>query len=333
MNYYNEMDPYAAQWLRNLLEAGHIPQGDIDERSIEIVQPEDLTGYVQCHFFAGIAGWSHALRLAGWPNDQPIWTGSCPCQPFSAAGKRKGVADKRHLWPHFYRLIKAGHPAVIMGEQVAGKAGYGWFDGVATDLEREGYACRVVDIPACGVNAPHIRSRLYWVANSQLQRLEEWEGKQRDPCEEHSPTERGGNDGERLEYTTLNRRREGRAEYEVRSRRDTTTGTSGHGGVEDTAGSIGRQSQPSGNDSARQETRRQEGNSGLARGGTGSGFWNDWELIGPDPQGKYRRVKPGVRLLAHGVPARVGKLRAYGNAIVPELAAEVIRAYMEVTNA
>ena len=91
MNYYNEFDPYAAQWLRNLIDAGHIPKGEVDSRSIKDVSASDLTGFVQCHFFAGLGGWSHALRLAGWPEDRPVWTGSCPCQPFSAAGAGGGA--------------------------------------------------------------------------------------------------------------------------------------------------------------------------------------------------------------------------------------------------
>ena len=84
--YYNENNRFAAQWLRNLIAAGDIAPGDVDERSITEVRPDDLRGYTQCHFFAGIGGWSAALRLAGWPDDRPVWTGSCPCQPFSAAG-------------------------------------------------------------------------------------------------------------------------------------------------------------------------------------------------------------------------------------------------------
>lgn len=173
--YYNEIDPFAAQWLRNLIAAGHIPVGDVDERSITDVQPMDLEGYTQCHFFAGIAGWPHALRLADWPDDRPIWTGSCPCQPFSAAGKRKGIDDDRHLWPHFFRLISACRPSVIMGEQVAGAAGYGWFDEIATDLEGKSYAARATDIPACSIGALHKRHRLYWIATDTKRDEQPWE--------------------------------------------------------------------------------------------------------------------------------------------------------------
>ena len=119
--YYNEIDPYAAQWLRNLIAAGHIADGEVDERSIEDVRPSDLKGFTQCHFFAGIGVWSYALRQAGWSDDREIWTGSCPCQPFSAAGQGKGLADSRHLWPVWMELIATCSPRIIIGEQVASK--------------------------------------------------------------------------------------------------------------------------------------------------------------------------------------------------------------------
>lgn len=164
--YYNEIDPFAAQWLRNLIAAGHIAPGEVDERSIEDVTPDDLKGFAQCHFFAGIGVWSHSLRLAGWPDDSPVWTGSCPCQPFSAAGKGDGFADERHLWPHFFHLISERRPQHVFGEQVASGNANTWFDLVQADLEGVGYAFGLVPFTSAGVGAPHIRERAYWVANT-----------------------------------------------------------------------------------------------------------------------------------------------------------------------
>ncbi|HHT0484554.1 TPA: DNA cytosine methyltransferase [Klebsiella pneumoniae] len=164
--YYNEIDPFAAQWLRNLIAAGHIAPGEVDERSIEDVTPDDLRGFTQCHFFAGIGVWSHSLRLAGWPDDRPVWTGSCPCQPFSAAGKGDGFADERHLWPHFFHLISERRPQHVFGEQVAAGNANVWFDLVQADLEGMGYAFGLVPFTSAGIGAPHIRERAYWVAES-----------------------------------------------------------------------------------------------------------------------------------------------------------------------
>ena len=165
--YYNELNPYVAQWLRNLISAGHIAPGEVDERSILEVTPDDLRGYEQCHFFAGIGGWSAALRIAGWPDDRPVWTGSCPCQPFSAAGKQRGSDDERHLWPAFFNLIRERRPRSVFGEQVAGAAGLAWLDHVCADLESAGYAAGAANLPACSVGADHRRERLYWVANAE----------------------------------------------------------------------------------------------------------------------------------------------------------------------
>ena len=172
MNYYNEIDPYAAQWLRNLIDAGHIAPGIVDERSITDVKPADLAGYTQCHFFAGIGVWSHALRQSGWPDSRPVWTGSCPCQPFSTAGNQKGTADERHLWPVWFNLIRECRPPVVFGEQVETAIRHGWLDLVQTDLEREDYACGAVGIPAAGVGAPHIRQRLFFMADSNSGRYD-----------------------------------------------------------------------------------------------------------------------------------------------------------------
>ena len=164
--YYNDTDPFCVEWLSHLMSDGLIPLGLIDNRSIEDVAPEDLDGFTQCHFFAGIGGWSHALRLAGWPDDRPCWTGSCPCQPYSAAGQGKGFADERHLWPAFYHLISECRPVVLFGEQVTAAIGHGWLDLVQADMEGAGYAFWAHGLAACSVEAPHQRKRLYFVGES-----------------------------------------------------------------------------------------------------------------------------------------------------------------------
>jgi DNA (cytosine-5)-methyltransferase 1 len=163
--YYNENDPYAAAWLRNLIAGGHLPPDTVDERDVRNVRADEVRRYDQCHWFAGIGGWPYALELAGWPPARPVWTGSCPCQPFSAVGKRQGAGDDRHLWPVWFELIRQCRPPVIFGEQVASAIGYGWLDGVCADLEREGYAVGAAVLPASSVGAPHIRQRLFWVAD------------------------------------------------------------------------------------------------------------------------------------------------------------------------
>jgi DNA (cytosine-5)-methyltransferase 1 len=327
--YYNEIEPYAAQWLRNLIKEGLIADGEVDTRSIVDVAPDDLRGFTQCHFFAGIGGWSHAFRLAGWPDDRPVWTGSCPCQPFSSAGKGAGQADERHLWPIFFDLIRACRPPVVMGEQVAAAVGKSWLDGVYADLEGIGYACGAAVVPACAVNAPHRRDRLWFVAdaNSWGQPLSLNNGERATGMGSQQPS------GDSGCINVADAERFGR-EVEVFD-----AGSCGEeGGVWQTSGSgmrgafsikredVGDTNMPHG---------ERRGLSGGVHeenahhdGGSLHGAWDDslW-LAGAD--GKARRVKSGVRLLANGVPNRVGRLRAYGNAIAPPLAAEIIGAYME----
>lgn len=163
--YYNEIDPDAVATLHELMRCDLIAPGHIDSRSIKEVEPDDLDGFTQCHFFAGAGIWSVAARLAGWPDARPLWTASCPCQPFSVIGEGAEENDPRHLWPDVLRLLTARRPIVVLGEQVAGAAGYRWFDGVASDLDREYYESRAVDIPLQCVDAPCIRQRLFWLAH------------------------------------------------------------------------------------------------------------------------------------------------------------------------
>ena len=162
--YYNEFDLKAAEWLRELIKQCLIMDGEVDTRSICDVKPDDVRGFIRVGFFAGIGGWDYALRLAGWPEDEEIWHGSCPCQAFSTAGKQKGFDDHRDLWPVFFNLIKECRPKRLYGEQVENAIKHGWLDRVYADLEAENYAVGAAVLGAHSVGAPHMRQRLYWGA-------------------------------------------------------------------------------------------------------------------------------------------------------------------------
>ena len=254
-------------------------------------------------------------------------------QPFSVAGKGIGTSDERHLWPHFFRLIKACRPAVVMGEQVAGKAGYGWFDGVRSDLEGEGYASRAVDIPACSVNAPHIRQRLYWVAmaDASSQGLSECNGSGAySTRQSYAEPKCCGSVFDMGDPNGSGQREHGRP-VAVPSQQPSVecSGRDALAMADANSQSI-RGGMPGevvaasgGNESKTQERERI-----WADIGSSCDYWGNSEWVtGAD--GKSRRAQPGVRLLVNGVPNRVGRLRGYGNAIVPPLAAEVIKAFME----
>lgn len=163
--YYNEIDPYCCLWLENLMSADLIPKGDVDDRDIRDVKPSDLIDYDHCHFFAGLGGWAKAYKDQKY-YESKMWTGSCPCQPFSTAGAGKGFDDVRDLWPHWFHLIAQCLPTTIFGEQVAGKAGLNWFKRLQTDMGTLGYASVAIDLPAGGFGAAHKRSRTYWVSEN-----------------------------------------------------------------------------------------------------------------------------------------------------------------------
>ncbi|HDH1871578.1 TPA: DNA cytosine methyltransferase [Klebsiella quasipneumoniae subsp. similipneumoniae] len=350
--YYNEFDPFAAQWLRNLIAAGHIAPGEVDERSIEDVTPDDLKGFTQCHFFAGIGVWSHSLRLAGWPDDRPVWTGSCPCQPFSAAGKGDGFADERHLWPHFFHLISERRPQHVFGEQVASGNANTWFDLVQADLEGMGYAFGLVPFTSAGIGAPHIRERAYWVANAGSGRYD------RRTAAAGQETRAGSGIAIGVGIGGLGNanvaRLEGLSGNDGAAGREGTTGPAAAPGVLDGMAntdneqhsiavsgcghehaSTGREQDPAASAGLRGDYRPLEVN----------GFWRDADwLVCRD--GKWRPVEPGLEPLVDGAAARmgrvepgvarvassnrVGRLKGYGNAINAQAAAAFIRAYMGV---
>jgi DNA (cytosine-5)-methyltransferase 1 len=318
--YYNEIDPYAAQWLRNLIDAGLIAPGDVDERSIEDVRPIELFGYTQCHFFAGIGVWSLALRNAVWPDDEPVWTGSCPCQPFSAAGKGAGFADERHLWPAFHFLIEECRPRIVVGEQVASKDATPWLDLVQTDLEGMGYAFGAVAFPAAGVGAPHVRDRSYWLAYADDSRSQ---GRKR--VRERAAERPVGSSS--VAGIVADAVQPGWSEGRPISGDRQTAGVRGIGGLADSngrdAGTEGLQR--SGQHGQQSEDGRIER---IEPAGPTNGFWRDADWLSCRDE-KWRPVEPGTFPLADGAPARVGRLRAYGNAIVEPQAQEFIKAVIE----
>lgn len=171
--YYNEHDKFAAAWLRELIKRDVIALGEVDERDIREVKAAELSRFTQCHFFAGIGVWSYSLRQAGWADTKRVWTGSCPCQPFSVSGIRKAAQDERHLWPVWFPLVRESKPVVIFGEQVASDDGLAWLDVVSFDLENAGYTCGAVDTCAAGFGAPQISQRLYFVAEVEGERCGE----------------------------------------------------------------------------------------------------------------------------------------------------------------
>jgi DNA (cytosine-5)-methyltransferase 1 len=375
--YYNEIDPFAAQWLRNLIAKNLIAPGDVDERSIRDVKPDDLRNYTQCHFFAGIGVWSYALRRAGWTDDLPVWTGSCPCQPFSAAGKQEGTADARHLWPEWFRLICERRPVVIFGEQVAAAIRHGWLDLVSADLEGLDYAIGSAVMGAHSVGAPHIRQRLYFVADATATSAarQREHGRSSEGSEERSLRFAGGHSGVSkladpngrdaraeglqrsgehgqqsqdggaggLEHLESDGREQRRAESGGRG----AAGGCGEGGMEHAAGEqVGipgraRESRSAngvvGDPSTTYHRKpaynlffRRENQSTACfseRTILNGGFWSACDWL-PCIDGKARPVEPGTFPLAHGAPARVGRLRAYGNAINAETAAAFIEAYL-----
>lgn len=329
--YYNEHDPHAAEWLRNLIRLGVIADGDVDERSIIDVRPDEIRGYRQAHFFAGIGVWSFALRRAGWTDDRPVWTGSCPCQPFSAAGKRGGLADERHLWPHWHWLIHQCRPETIFGEQVASKDGLAWLDLVCADLEGTGYTGWVGDLCAAGVGAPQIRQRLFIMAGADgglaSGRRIQHGGEQRLVAQ---------NDGALLLASAESVGLHGRTDDEHRRRRERASGQGCEVGELEHAARNGREQRRT--EPSERSTERGCGES--LRTGATNGFWRDADWIGCT-DGKWRPVESGAFPLApksafdlgSGGPfenkSRAKMLRGYGNAIVAELAAEFIAAAME----
>mgnify|MGYP000398042743 CR=1 FL=1 len=353
MNYYNDNEKSAVAWLKELIKNGVIPPGDVDERSIKDVQPSDLKGYTQCHFFAGIGGWSEALRIAGWPADRPVWTGSCPCQPLSVAGLGKGAEDERHLWPAFAELICYAEPSIVFGEQTSKEAGREWLSGIRADLEEMGYAVGSADLCAASVGSPNIRQRLFWVADATSSGGAQHVGESREGPrrikEEVDSAEYKGPGGGLADMPGDGCREAGKcgappgsdgidrncssdgmgdAFIQGLSERQEFQGIlekahgSRKGEAIDVSGEVSGLAHPP----LSKGTRQRQQQIDVSRSPV-DGFWTEFELI-PCADGKVRRIKPGLAPLVDGIPGRVGLIRGYGNAINPWVGAEFIGAYL-----
>jgi len=320
VNYYNEFDPFAAAWLKELITDGLIPDGHVDDRSICDVDPKDLNGYAQCHFFAGIGGWAYAARLAGWAESRPMWTGSPPCQPFSVAGQKKGTDDERHLWPVWFDLVRQCRPPIIFAEQVSAAIRHGWLDQLQEDLEAENYACAAAVLPASGIGALHKRDRLWIVAhsnNSRSQgRISGWQDTQWQMERGHSGC---GSAASSLADSSAERLQRGPEARRERSKFECEDGSQ----IRSVARSDASTSSVADSNNLRHER------------GQATGWEAQWrsEYASKPMQckdGKVRLIptEPEIFPLAHGIPNRVGTLRGAGNAIVPQAAAEIIRVFV-----
>lgn len=325
--YYNEIDLYCAQWLRNLMAEGLIPTGDIDTRSIEDVTPNELSEYDQCHFFAGLGGWPLALQLAEWPSDRPVWTGSCPCQPFSAAGKGLGFADERHLWPSWQHLIAQCGPPTIFGEQVASKDAEPWIDLVHADMEGMAYAFGCVAFPSASIGSPQIRDRNYWVAYADDTGFEGWALPTERSAQRVTRSRRvagwladaNGRNASTERQQSCGEQRQQSQDSDVMRLADANGIACGQGSEVDR----GRHSR------SNAQIRSGSGSAVMSsRPGPINGFWGSADWLGCTDE-KWRPVEPGSFPLAHGISNRVGRLRAYGNAINPRQAAAFIQSYIE----
>jgi DNA (cytosine-5)-methyltransferase 1 len=352
--YYNELDKNAAAWLRELIKMGLIADGIVDERSITEVSPNDLRGFNQCHWFAGVGGWSYSLRLAGIPDSYPVWTASLPCQPFSSAGKQLGKADERHLLPHYIELVRQCKPNLQIGEQVEGAIRHGWLDDLQTTMEAEGYAVGHCVLGAHSLAAPHIRQRLYWVADSCGKGLE---GRERAECADKQSAGQDGMAGWMADSENRNGRTESRFSSSDAAESWNQSGRCGESGGLADSSSERHKKQP-GIRRILRETPSDDSRKNIAgTGGMGeSGV--DWIYCRDN---KYRPIKRGLKptipsiksstfKVVDGIPrgmghggnscqpinanetqeARVMRLKGYGNAIVPQVAAEFIRAFMEI---
>ena len=252
--------------------------------------------------------------------------GGIPCQPFSVAGKQKGKEDDRHLWPFMFKIIEQKKPTYVIVENVGGFVNVA-LDDVCLDLEAEGYATQSFIIPACGVEAPHRRDRIWIIGKRDVvdSKRNEHNREIRGGFEEE-----GGNEEQERKENSTARKSSGTSEVRLSDNR--------HEGSEDVADSEGfscDEREYRNNSKEKQKKRNVRGQSGNVAdsssiGQQGQGQFGKWS--GAETYGKREtsnafsigidnqwRIEPRVGRVANGIPNRVDRLKSLGNAIVPQI--------------
>lgn len=293
--YYNDIDPYCCKVLQKNIERGYLPQGDVDGRDIREVRAEQLVGYQHIHLFAGIGGFVLGMQRAGYPRHLRTLTGGFPCTDISNAGLLAGITGEQSgLWKEQYRLIQDSIDCgcrfdYILIENVAALVGRG-LDTVLIDLAKVWYDAEWTTLRASDFGAPHQRERVFIVAyprskrpSSIRDRLSTWTN---DTTSTSGTEELAYTDNERCEEQHVTPFSEGQGRY---GWRDDTLRT---------------QRQPK---------------SILGRGTYGLSSGMDehrWPAGLGQPQ--YDHEPP--RVLSGRQAHRVARLKALGNAIVPQCA-------------
>jgi len=248
-----------------------------------------------------------AKSLGIEPGTITLISGGYPCQPESLAGKRRGKDDDRWLWPEMLRLIKELRPRWVVGENVAGHTTMG-LDSVLLDLENCGYSARAIVVPACAVNAPHRRNRVFILAHPE--RTEWWS-----PSEGYKPN-------------WENARRPKTSGGFIESRQN--------GGSQNVADSqSGGRRQDESEVSGRQldVNRGSEIITNPERQGLAFGERERRErAFTPIAGSDWWAVEPGMGRVANGIPARVDRLRGLGNAVVPQQIYPILKAIADYEN-
>jgi DNA (cytosine-5)-methyltransferase 1 len=258
-------------------------------------------------------------KLKGADIDGPVDVicGGYPCQPFSTAGRRRGAEDDRHLWPEFNRLVAELRPTWVIGENVAGHISMG-LDSVLSDLEGQGYACRTFVIPACAVDAPHRRDRVWTVGHARSERFGREKSRKSRMEGDVFLSQRwqqGANQPSRSSQNVAyaaQLQRNGSGEHRQQ----------GCGQVPELGKRSGAEPLADTHDAGPQR-RKETGNTRSERTWCDEQFERCLDL----PRATWR-PEPDVGRVAHGISRRVDRLKALGNAVVPQIPEMIGRAIL-----